>query len=174
MNTEDSVNKLRERRLALLKKIEDKEKRERNGKALVDFLALSTSDQISIDDFDVETLPPFSINWPRRIEDAEGLVAAYVAKDKAKKIAGCIESKMDSLNGLIGFYDKDYLGLCKISRVSMGGMVDACALADDTVVFYPDGVASVIAFDCYKSNPGEAFSVVVQGAVLGMVIDCFK
>jgi hypothetical protein len=175
MSAKDDMAELRDRKLKLLKDAEHRKLRELYGEKLVKALALSTDDEISLADFHTNIDPPFFVDWPKRLEDASGLVAAYVPKGRAKEIAGRMEAKMRGLSGLIGFHDKDYLGLCDISGVNMSGMIEACAAANDSVVFYPKLIDGAILFDCYKSNAGEAFSVLAQGhALVDKLIGCFE
>jgi hypothetical protein len=173
MSTTDAMHEWHDRRLKLLRDAEHRKLRETYGEKLVKALALSTADEISLSDFHIDIAPPFSIDWPKRLQDASGLVAAYISKNRAKEIAARMEARMCGLAGLIGFHDKDYLGLCRISQVNMAGMIEACETANDSVVFYPTLTGGAVLFDCYESRIGEAFSALVQGhSLIDRLSDC--
>jgi hypothetical protein len=109
------------------------------------------------------------------VEEAPGLVLSYISKSKASEVALCIECELGNSGGLIGFHDKGYLGLCRVSRVKLGGLVAVAEVANDAVVFYPDLTGGVVVVDCYADGVGMPFSVLAQGEVLiEKLKKCFK
>ena len=57
----------------------------------------------------------------------------------------------------------------------MEGMLGASDKLNEAVVFYPDSNDGAIIFDCYASNPGEAYSVLVQGGnLVELTASCFE
>lgn len=175
MREKHSKEELQNRRLKIFEEMEKTKLRKINGQRLVNAISLATSDKVSISDFDMDRNPPFSVNWPSRLTEAEGLVEAYATKVRVIAIAKCIEAKLTDMSGLIGIYDKDYLGLCYISQINVTGMVDASYSANEAIVFYPSQYYGAILFDCYRSNPGDPFSVIVQGCdLIDRLGECFS
>ena len=145
-----------------------------HGERLIEALQMVTAG-VTLQDFDASgTTALFPVHWPECLEDANGLVAAYISNERASKIAQCLAAKV-RCQGLIGIYRNDYLGYCFSSSVSMEGMLGASDKLNEAVVFYPDSNDGAIIFDCYASNPGEAYSVLVQGGnLVELTASCFE
>lgn len=171
----NDLDALRRRRSEAASERQRLELRTAHGERLVDALQM-VGEGVKLEDFSTEKgLAPFAITWPERLEDAGGLVAAYVSRDRASSIAKCLASKVHTRSGLIGIYGNTYLGYCSAGNVSIEGMLVASEKIDDAVVFYPDEGDGAVVFDCYSSNPGKAYSVLVQGAgLIETLRNCFQ
>ena len=173
MSSQNSIEELRVKRSRVLLQKEHQRLRERYGEKLAIALSLAAQQPLQLADFKSELQPQFILDWPERIEHAFGLVAAYISKHRASKIADCLEVKLGNSGGLLGFHDKAYLGFFRATRVSVSGMLAAAEAANDSVLFYPESLNGVILLDCYASSPGEPFSVVIQGdPLIELVRDC--
>ncbi|MDH5824292.1 hypothetical protein QFW77_15040 [Luteimonas sp. RD2P54] len=118
---------------------------------------------------------PFKLDWPRRIEDAHGLVLPYASEKRVVSVAECIDNAIASRGGWVGVHGNGYLGFCAVTDLRIVGLVAAASAIEDTVVFYPRDGQGAIAVDCYPSNPGEAFSLFVQGdALVDELAPCFS
>jgi len=158
---------LQARRRALASASRIEKNRIAHGPRLVDALSHATLDELSLADFHVDIKPPFRLEWPKRIENAPGLVAAYVSKLRAVEIATCIQTILQHPRGLLGIHDNKYLGFADAKTVKMPGLVLACEALNDSVIFFPQGFDGAIMFDCYQTPPGNApFSTLIQGLQL--------
>lgn len=166
MSSRKSIEELRAHRSQVTKERERADLHNLHGARLVSALSLAVDDALLLADFHADATPPYMLDWPARIEDAPGLVASYISKPNAYEIVLCIESVLGDLGGLIGFHDKDYLGLCQVSRVKFDGFVAAAERANEAVVFYPELTGGVIVVDCYADGTGMPFSVLAQGTGL--------
>lgn len=171
----NDLDALRRRRSEAASERQRLELRTAHGERLVNALQM-VGEGVKLEDFSAEKgLVPFAITWSERLEDAGGLVAAYVSRDRAFSIAKCLASKVHTKSGLIGIYGNAYLGYCSVEKVSIEGMLVASEKIDDAVVFYPDPGDGAVVFDCYSSNPGKAYSVLVQGAgLIESLRNCFQ
>lgn len=168
------MSHLRDRRSRMLDEMERQRFRGLNGEMLVAALVPVVGTEVSLADFRIDVKPPFPVDWPRRLEDAKGFVAAYVPRAQAQAMAKSMEARMPDMGGLVGIHDKDYLGLCAVSRASVAGMVDAASAANDAITFYPASLGGVILLDCYAGNPLEPFSIIVQGTrLMDRLAGCF-
>jgi hypothetical protein len=166
MSSKHDIQELRGRRIKLIQGKERNRLREEHGAALVAALSSAVDYRLSLRDFEIDASPPFELSWLGRLEESPGLNAAYISKDDADKIAACIDTKLSLPSGRIGIYGNDYLGICRVDRVSIGGLVKAAEEANDAVVFYPEGISGAVLVDYYSSNPGFRFSVLAQGGAL--------
>jgi len=65
---------------------------------------------------------------------------------------------------LLGIHGNKYLGFADAKAVNIPGLVVACEVLNDSVIFFPQGFDGAIVFDCYETQPGNApFSILVQG-----------
>lgn len=174
MSENNEIAELRARRAEVSRSIERKRLRDKNGEALARGLSMAASEPLNLQDFNVDEKPPFDVLWAGDIRGVAGLVIAYVHKDVVCRVASCIQSKIPAAAGKIGLHGNDYLGLCAINNISLTGMVDAAEATNDSIVFYPAWTRGAIVVDCYASNPGDAFSLFVQGGRLEEILsDCF-
>lgn len=174
MSDDNGIDELRARRAEISRSIEKKRLRDKNGAILASALSMATSEPIFLRDFKVGERPPFDVRWTGDIRGVAGLVVAYVDKGAARRIANCIQKILPVAAGKIGVYGNDYLGLCEINSVSIAGMIDAAEAINDSVVFYPGWISGAVVADCYAGNPGDAFSIFVQGDRFeGDFSDCF-
>ncbi len=134
-----------------------------HGPRLAAAMGMLVGREIGVQDFCVQEEVPFAVVWPERIESAPGLVAAYVPRDQIVRILDCIAHSLGSIGGSIGVHQNEYLGLHKSERVQIGKMLPVAERIDDSVVFYPIGMKGAIIVDCYRSNPGFPYSLIVQG-----------
>lgn len=160
------MDELRDHRSKEHQRRERESLREMHGDVLAAALSLAAGSKLSREDFKMDASLPFPISWSRRLEDSSGLVAAYIEKEDANRIALCIENSLSQFEGSIGVYGNSYLGLCDVSRVSISGLVEAAEDVNDAVVFYPKNVDGAVLVDFYSSNPGPPFSLLVQGSAL--------
>lgn len=174
MFAKGSIEELRARRRQVQERRDREALRVQFGPKLVDALSLAADRALKMADFRVDARLPMTIIWPQRLEDAPGLVAAYVNKQRAVKIVTCAEQRLGITSGLIGFHDKDYLGFCYASGVRVGWLVAAAEVANDSAVFYPESDGGVIMVDHYSSNARTPYSVIVQGGMLvEQLRECF-
>lgn len=162
-----SREELQARRRALANAARIEKNRLAHGPGIVDALSHATFDELSLTDFHVDIKPPFCLQWPPKIENAPGLLAAYVDRQCAIQIAMCIQATLQHTGGLLGVYGNEYLGLSDVKSVNTPGLVVACEAANDSVIFFPQDFHGAIVFDCYESPPGNTpFSVLIQGLQL--------
>lgn len=166
MSAKGSIEELRARRRQAQEKRDREALRAQYGPKLADALSLAADRALNEADFHVDARPQMEIIWSRRLEDAPGLVAAYVDKKRALTIVACAEQRLGLTSGLLGFHDKDFLGFCYVPDVRVGRLAAAAEASNDSVVFYPEGAGGVLMVDYYSSNAGPPYSVVVQGDLL--------
>ena len=118
---------------------------------------------VSLSDFHLSLAAPLSLKWPEDLARAPGLVAAYISRDSVSRLLSCFQMKLDSISGMLGFHDKQFLGLTELREVDPFALLRISELADDSVLFYVANPMGVIMVDCYSAQPGESFSVLVQG-----------
>lgn len=174
MKDEEKVRELREKRLQLAALRERAELRGRFGEQMVGAINEATSNALRLEDF--QSLPvALTLEWPSDIRDAPGLVRAYVAEADAISTMSCVERKLGTLVGAIGFHEKDYLGFARISDFAASSMVAIAASTMDSVVFHAESLGVVILVDCYGSSVAEQFSVVIQGPrIPDSIRECFS
>ena len=174
MSTKKSIEELRSRRRQAQEKREREALRVQYGPKLVDTLSLAADCALKLADFRVDVCLPMEITWPQRLEQAPGLVTAYVDKQYALRIVTCAEQRLGITSGLIGFHDKDFLGFCYASGIRVGRLLAAAEAVNDSVVFYPEGADGVIMVDYYSSNAAPPYSVIVQGnQLVEQLRNCF-
>ncbi|SFW75396.1 hypothetical protein [Luteibacter sp. UNCMF366Tsu5.1] len=160
---ETKIDELRKRRARLASIERAKRAREVNGPRIVASLAPAIGDGVTLADFDIDVEPPLPIE-PLQLKSSSEWTELALSKDRVLRIAACIEENLGSFDGLVGLLANDYLGLCRVRRISITGMVDAADAIEEAVVFYPRDIAGAILIDCYKSPPGyPPFSLYVQG-----------
>jgi hypothetical protein len=175
MTTDKSIDSLRARRSKIQEEQEMLKLRELHGSKLANALSAAAGVSFVLTDFQTQNTASFVVRWPERIEDAPGLVEAYVSKQRAQEILSCMEAKLYASGGQIGIHNNTYLGLCRVLHVRITGLLDASEMSGDSVVFYPECNDGAILVDCYTSNTGDPFSVLVQGAeLIEQFKDCFK
>lgn len=148
------------------KTIEDQERkklRDQHGHRYAALVSTALDVPLDIDDFSTSLQPSSEFVWPRALEDAPGLVASYISRDSAARLLDCFQNKVGPVDGLIGFHDKPYLGLAEVRSVHWQALLAAAAAAEDSVVLYTTDSNSAVLVDCYRSQPAEPFSIVVQG-----------
>lgn len=159
----DRLNRLRERR-AHAQALRDQERlRETYGERLVAAVAAATGRVLSLDDFDRGVEEPLPFCWPKDIVDAIGLVAPYISRFEANELLSCVRGRLGTLSGSLGFHEKPYLGIARLDGTDPGSLLLVAESTEDSVVFYSDDPTGVIMVDCYPSQSGGPFSIVVQG-----------
>lgn len=133
------------------------------GRKYVDFINSVMNKSLSLDNFDTNLVEPMPLRWSKDLVNSEGLVVAYVNKIDAGMIFTCIQSRVGTVSGLIGFHEKSYLGLARVDKVAPFDLLAVAEVAEDSVVFYNDFPFGVIMVDCYLSQPGDPFSIIIQG-----------
>lgn len=142
---------------------ERKRLRDLYGEKLVGEVNLAMGQSLSLNDFDSSAEEPTKLNWAKNLPDSEGLVVSYVGKADADTILHCIRDKLGWMSGLIGFHDNSFLGLAHLNQVDSSRLLVLAESVEDSVVFYSDLPSGVIMVDCYMSQPGDPFSIIVQG-----------
>lgn len=174
MEDQERVKQLRQKRARTHELHEQMRLRSAYGEKLVAVIASATQKPLSLADFDEEQNKLMAIVWPTDLRDANGLVAAYISKPEASRLLACIRDRLGTINGKIGFHDKPYLGFAELHEVDPISLLLSSELTEDSVVFYCDDPAGVIMVDCYRSQPYEPFSVIVQGDNLVLELaSCF-
>lgn len=175
MHSDNSTNDLCRRREKVLRDKETVRLRETYGDRITQGIGAGLGLDLCSADFSPATVAPFKVDWPKKIEEAKGLVLAYVSMERAVNVSDCIDGKAALKKGLVGVHGNSYLGLCAVDSLKLTKLVAAALAIEDSVVFYPDGVAGAIVIDCYPSNPGGAFSLLVQGDTLvNSLASCFR
>lgn len=129
---------------------------------------------ITLADFDVNMRPPFEMSWPSDIVNAEGLVAAYISEPEILRILMCIEELIPEVDGLIGFHEKDYLGLASLKKFHLMKMQKIVKLAEDSALFFPSNFDGVVFADFYPGQPEPRYSLIVQGqGLVERLSNCF-
>ncbi|WP_250633159.1 hypothetical protein [Pinirhizobacter soli] len=164
---QSSREELQARRRALASAARIEKNRLAHGPGIVEALSHATLDELSLTDFHAGMKPPFCLQWPPKIENAPGLLAAYVNKQRAIQVAICIQATLQQTGGLLGIHGNEYLGFADVKAVNTPGLVVACEAAIDSVIFFPHDFHGAIVFDCYEGLPGNTpFSVLIQGLQL--------
>ncbi|TAA40150.1 hypothetical protein [Pseudoxanthomonas winnipegensis] len=171
MQNDPRIADLRRRRDETLKAEENNVLRREHGPKLVQALSAATKYDLNIESFDVGKFPPFSLDWNGKLEDAGGLVKAYVNEEEVRSLLFCMERRSSCADGYVGILNNDYLGLSLVTGLSLQGMVESAQRSEDSVVFYPEGGEGAVVVDYYPSSPGDGYSVLVQG---GKMIELFK
>jgi hypothetical protein len=174
MHSDASIDELRKRRDEVLRDKEKARLRNTYGEQLAQRIGVALGRDLNLSDFDLGIDVPFKVDWPSRIEEADGLVMPYVSKESAMAVAECIDNAISSKGGLVGIHGNSYLGLCVETDLKVAALVAVSAAIEDAVVFYPHNMEGAIVVDCYPSNPGGAFSLFVQGdELITSLAPCF-
>ncbi|MGH8037377.1 MAG: hypothetical protein ACREPD_06510 [Stenotrophomonas sp.] len=169
------ADELRLKRAGILKARELDRLRGLHGHALASIIAKTTGVSVALDDFDVKQGLSLNFDWPKNLALAPGLAAPYVGKSEAGELLACIQEKLTSISGWIGFHDKDYLGFARVEEVSPISLLAVSEATEDSVLFHVERPRGIIFVDCYPCPPSEPFSVVVQGADLAIELaPCFS
>lgn len=148
--------------------------RSTHGEELAAAIAKATGKNLSLASFDKNIQPPSPVDWPIDIRKASGLVAAYISKPTVILLLRCMYARLGPLSGMIGFHEKRYMGIAQIDRLELISLLDIADAVEDSVVFYNRSPNGVFLVDCYRSQPSEPYSVLVQGSELTyMVAACF-
>lgn len=142
---------------------ERKRLRDLYGEKFVEKINYAIGKSLSVSDFDSNAVEPMRLNWAKNLADSEGLVAGYISRAHAGQILNCIRDKLGEINGLIGFHEKYFIGLANVDQVDVSRLLVAAESAEDSIVLYSNLPFGVIMVDCYMSQPGEPFSIIVQG-----------
>ena len=168
------MDDMRGRRDKMLQDKEVARLRATYGDRLVRGIGSALKRDLLLADFNLALETPFAVNWPERIEDADGLVLSYVSKVAAISVAECIDCRASLEAGLLGIYGNNYLGLCSVDNLKIVDLVEVASSIEDAVVFYPKNTTGAIVVDCYPSNPGGMFSLFAQGGTLvDLLAECF-
>lgn len=157
---------LRAKRVDILEKEEGRKLRTQFGARLANIIAAATGSELTLSDFDVGVQPRCTFTWPEDLRSAPGLSLVYVDRDRVAETLACFQTKVDAVSGLIGFHDKAYLGLAKVDNVRWTSLLASAEAAEDSIVLYETDGRWAVLVDYYPSNPGGAYSVVVQGDAL--------
>lgn len=171
MQNDQRIADLRKRRDKALQAEKNNILRREHGPKLVQALSAATKSNLSIESFDAGRVPPFLVDWNGRLEDADGLVKAYVNEVKVRSLLFCMECQNSCTDGYIGILNNNYLGLSLVTGLSLQKMVESARRSEDSVVFYPEGGEGAVVVDYYPSAPGDGYSLLVQGENL---IEKFK
>lgn len=158
------LDDLRERRSKLASAARARRKRSLYGQRIATSFAPVVGRDIGLSDFDMDVEPPVKFDLGRPIKELSERAILSLTEDRLDEIARSLEERFTSFEGWVGLYASHYLGLCKVERVSIRGMVRASEAVEDAVVFYPREVRGAIVIDCYKSPPGHPpFSLYIMG-----------
>jgi hypothetical protein len=127
-----------------------------------------------LDDFKADAALAGKFIWPKRLQDAPGLVAAYLDRPAATSLLLSIERTVPFLSGRIGFHGKDYMGLASVSGVRAGQLLAASEAVEDSVLVLVGSPDGAILVDYYRTPGRGPFSVAAQGVQLVEVLKaCF-
>jgi hypothetical protein len=169
-----NVERLRARRQALADDRHQTELRRTAAPRLVAIVSSALGQALSIEDFVQQGGTIDTFIWPPRIEDAPGLVAAYVDGSRAENVLSCISRRLGGLTGYIGFHDKAYLGFARVAGIELTALFEIADASKDSVLFYVDHPKGAVLVDCYEDPGGNPYSVIVQGNLLiAEATDCF-
>jgi hypothetical protein len=160
------ADKLRAKRQALADQKRNSELRQSVAPGLVAVVNRALGCSLSLGDFAALEAPVADFIWPPQIEDAPGLVAAYVDRPAADRILSCVEHLLGKLVGGVGFHDKAYLGFARVQGVAAASLAAIAFEAKDSVLFFVDQPAGIVLVDYYESSQGRPYCVVIQGAQL--------
>lgn len=163
---QDDIDRLCALRAQLLITREHDRLRASHGPALVAHLAGATNQRLSLHDFNRSRTEPAAFDWPPDICVASGLVAAYIGERSAIELLTSIRTELSTLDGVIGFHEKPFLGYARVNNVDPVGLIEAAASSESSVMFYNTSPAGILMVDCYHNPQAEPFSVVVQGKEL--------
>lgn len=174
----DRVKALKERRIRLFQARKNSEKREKLGSLVVEKVNAALKTNLSLDQFDAASEPPFSFAWKPDFRDCPGLVAAHTNETRAREILICCNEIVGGHSGLIGFDEYGFVGAASIESVTFLQLLDAAKSLHDSVLFWPDGTEAVVLVDHYMVHgvPRDVgFSIVIQGAELEVkLVSCFE
>lgn len=132
------------------------------GEKLVQAVVEATGKPLSLDSFkNCVSLP--LIEWPTKVCDAPGLTAPYISRADTKELLECVRRRLSTLSGRIGFHEKSYLGSAEVHGVDPVDLLAVAESTEDSVVLYTDVPQGVLVVDFYASQPGNSFSIIVQG-----------
>jgi hypothetical protein len=163
MKRQSKTDRLKERIVKMRDIHERRRLRDLYGGRYIESINSIMGKSLSLDDFNNDFVAPLSLNWARNLADSEGLVAAYIGKIDAIRILNCIRDVLCVFNGMIGFHEKSYLGFAHLDQIDPLLLLKVAEFTKDSVVFYNNSPEGVIMVDCYLSQPGEPFSIIVQG-----------
>jgi len=169
----DQADRLRAKRQALADERHQRELRETAGPRLVTIVNLALGLSLSVDDFLQQGDALGVFVWPKRIEDAPGLVAAYVDRPSAEEVLACFDRQIGHLTGSIGFHDKAYLGFARVTDIAPTSLLEIANACKDSVLFFVDRPKGAVLVDCYEGSRSP-YSVAVQGdSLLSETVACF-
>lgn len=167
---DDRTRQLRERRIAKARERELEQKRAKHGDAI-----LRTLNQLLGENFTANTLrtqesSPAPVSLATRIEESDGLVAAYISHAKARQLLTCCGAVLGGeIAAELWFDEKWYMGLFSCHQLRLPVLVDLAKALEDRVYVSLVDVPGVVVVDHYGqawSKKDRDFSVVVQGANL--------
>lgn len=174
MSGKRKIDELRAKRASEVTRRLQAQLRDSHGARLAAIVSAATTRSLCLGDFDPTAGRPMNLQWPKDITAAPGLVAPYISRGKAEELLTCFRHRLTAISGRIGFHDKDYLGLAGVRGIDPASLLTVSDKAEDPVVFYLDDPEGVILIDCYRSQPCEPFSVIVQGdALVQKLAPCF-
>jgi hypothetical protein len=165
-DNQQRLNNLRIRRQQAAASRVDEELRRTHGTQLVDQLNQALGLALSPDDFKADATVVDRFVWPKNLQDAPGLVAAYLERPNAATLLNSIERALPSLAGKVGFHGKDYLGLAPVSGVRASQLLIAAEAAEDSILLLIERPAGAMLVDYYRTPGRGPFSVVAQGTQL--------
>lgn len=174
MSGRQKIDELRAKRASEVNRRSQAQLRDSHGARLAAIVSAATTGSLCLEDFDPTASRSLSLEWPKDITAAPGLVAPYVSQEKAEELLECFQHRLTAISGKIGFHDKDYMGLAPLRGIDPVSLLTVSDKAEDSVVFYLDDPEGLILVDCYRSQPCEPFSVIVQGdALVEKLAPCF-
>lgn len=163
MSGRQKIDELRAKRASEVNRRSQAQLRDSHGARLAAIVSAATTGSLCLEDFDPTAGRPLDLQWPKDITAAPGLVAPYISQGKAEELLKCFQHRLAAVSGRIGFHDKDYMGLAGLSGIDPASLLTISDKAEDSVVFYLDDPEGLILVDCYRSQPCEPFSIIVQG-----------
>lgn len=171
---QEKIARLQKKRSDFLALKERDRLRQNFGKEIVGAISEKIGRELSLDDFKLDVNLPFDFKWNNEKHNMEGLVASCINRTAANEILRCIREKISLLSGTAWFQDKPYLGSAKLNEVDPVHLLEIADATNDSIVFFSDDLGGVIMVDCYKSQPDEPYSVVVQGDKFVLAVgNCF-
>jgi len=174
---EERLHKLREKRKLIADARINQKKINEYGVSVVSEITSALNIKLSIDDFDPNIVLPFKFKWERSIDDCDGVVAAYVSKNKLVDILSCCYEITGELSGLIGVNGCLNLGFSAVPKVNILKLVTIAENLNDSVLFYPNEIKGVLLIDHYEirgTRESKDFSLVIQGNELEeKLMGCF-
>jgi hypothetical protein len=175
---ENQIRKSRLKRSALALERRHAELRAVHGEAVIGKLNALLGMHAPFDPSHVDDVPKCSPIIAKRIEQSDGLVAAYIGLSRAREILTCCQASVGGdVSARIWFDEKCYLGSFRCENLQLPALADLAKAIEDRVQVLPDAVTGLIVVDYYDQSrirKDTDFTILVQGSSLeNRVRDCF-